>query len=117
MYFYQPINHICLQIVFNDYHFLTLQIACTNWKRIFMILSDKWNGTDVLAIPASLAHSSGMFSNLGDHSPEDREGILENYTKLIFVRHPFERVLSAYRNKLEDESPSAAYFQVSISTI
>ncbi|XP_077296186.1 carbohydrate sulfotransferase 11 [Arctopsyche grandis] len=87
------------------------KIACTNWKRIFMILSDKWNGTDVLAIPASLAHSAGMFPNLGDYSPEDREGILENYTKLIFVRHPFERVLSAYRNKLEDESPSAAYFQ------
>lgn len=77
-----------------------------------MILSGKWNDTNVLAIPATLAHSPGIFPNLENFTESDRENILENYTKIIFVRHPFERVLSAFRNKLEDNSPSATYFQV-----
>lgn len=79
-----------------------------------MILAGKWNDTDVLSIPASLSHSPGMFRNLSSVSKEDRDTMLENYHKMIIVRNPFERLLSAYRNKLEGDLPSAKYFQVSI---
>lgn len=77
-----------------------------------MILGDKWNNTNVLGIPANLAHSPGMFANLANMTDEEKENVVENYTKLILVRHPFERLLSAYHNKLEDKSQSAQYFQV-----
>ncbi|XP_075992675.1 carbohydrate sulfotransferase 11 [Anticarsia gemmatalis] len=87
------------------------KVACTNWKRVLMILAGKWNNTDVLSIPGNLAHAPGMFRNLSAVSRPERDFMLENYHKMIIVRNPFERLLSAYRNKLEGETPSAKYFQ------
>jgi chondroitin 4-sulfotransferase 11 len=76
-----------------------------------MILQQKTNVTDVANIPASLAHSQGMFMKLVNYSSSDVRNILKTYTKFIFVRHPFERLLSAYRNKLEQHYESSKYFQ------
>ncbi|CAG9784084.1 unnamed protein product [Diatraea saccharalis] len=87
------------------------KVACTNWKRILMILTGKWNDTDVLSIPAHLAHSPGMFRNLSSVPKDQRSYMLDNFQKMLIVRNPFERLLSAYRNKLEGDTPSAKYFQ------
>ncbi|CAG2055553.1 unnamed protein product [Timema podura] len=87
------------------------KVACTNWKRIFMLLTGQTNTTDVLAIPASAAHEKSIFTKLSKYSTTDINILLKTYTKFLFVRHPFERLLSAFRNKLEQHYLSSKYFQ------
>ncbi|KAF6216639.1 hypothetical protein GE061_000985 [Apolygus lucorum] len=44
------------------------KVACTNWKRIFMILTGRTNVSDVLSIPAHEAHSRSIFSLIVPHN-------------------------------------------------
>lgn len=57
------------------------------------------------------------FKKLSALNLEQRNYVLSEYTKFIIVRHPFERLLSAYRNKLEGDLPSARYFQSRIGKL
>lgn len=77
-----------------------------------MIAMGKWSGNDPLEIPADQAHSPGIFQRLSNYTLPEIEKKLATYDKLIIVRHPLERLLSAYRNKLEAKhEKSARYFQ------
>lgn len=90
------------------------KVACTNWKRVFMILTGAANTTNVLSIPANLAHSRNIFLTLSNFTYTDVEYLLSTYTKFLFVRHPFERLLSAFRNKLEQNYIRSKYFQTRV---
>ncbi|XP_015123862.1 carbohydrate sulfotransferase 11 [Diachasma alloeum] len=88
------------------------KVACTNWKRVLMIATGKWPGSDPLEIPANLTHAPGTFLRLSNFSMPEIEQKLATYDALIAVRHPLERLLSAYRNKLETrDETSSKYFQ------
>ncbi|XP_012261286.2 carbohydrate sulfotransferase 11 [Athalia rosae] len=87
------------------------KVACTNWKRVLMTAMGKWKGEDPLEIPATLAHSATVFRRLSNLGVDEIFDKLSSYDRLIVVRHPFERLLSAYRNKLEAKHNSSMYFQ------
>lgn len=91
-------------------------MACTNWKRVLMVLTHRSNATNLSEISASLAHANGTLTRLTEVPANDAKEMLYKFTSFLMVRHPFERLLSAYRNKLEDnQGASARYFQVCYS--
>ncbi|XP_014214402.1 carbohydrate sulfotransferase 11 [Copidosoma floridanum] len=90
------------------------KVACTNWKRVLMIAMGKWrkDSSSALEIPADLAHAPNTFRRLSNYTPSEIRARLASHDKLIVVRHPLERLLSAYRNKFEAKHErSSAYFQ------
>lgn len=87
------------------------KVACTNWKRMMLILTGGTNKTDPLAIPADSVHRMHKFRKLSDLKPDAIRRRLRTYTKFLFVRHPVERIISAFRNKFEKNFTSSAYFK------
>ncbi|XP_077868246.1 carbohydrate sulfotransferase 11-like [Saccoglossus kowalevskii] len=86
------------KLIFNEqYHLLYCRIAkigTTSWKLILLVLSGELNNTN----------ADYSFRKLHDRkypsvplSSNDKQ----NYTSFLFVRHPFKRLLSAYRDKFE----------------
>ena len=90
------------------------KVACTNWKRVFLILLGNSNYGNASSIPAELVHKKTTFPKLSDYSAERAKYFVANFTKYLFVRHPFERLLSAFRNKLERPLHASKYFQLRI---
>ena len=74
------------------------KISCTTWKRV--LFQAKNNGTVLKGNP----HRKIIFSWLKDYSPTERKRILDTYYKAMFVREPFARLLSAFKNKVEWKS-------------
>ncbi|XP_032697905.1 carbohydrate sulfotransferase 8 [Lontra canadensis] len=82
--------------------------GCSNWKRVLMVLAGLASST--ADIPHNTVHYGGALKRLDTF---DRQGILHRlstYTKMLFVREPFERLVSAFRDKFEH--PNSYYHPV-----
>lgn len=55
--------------------------------------------SDPMEIPSNEAHLSSNLKTLNQYSIGDINHRLKTYLKFMFVREPFERLVSAYRNK------------------
>nr|XP_046240794.1 carbohydrate sulfotransferase 11 [Scatophagus argus] len=91
-------------VIVDDQHGLLYcyvpKVACTNWKRVLMVLTGVAGSLrDPLAIPANEAHVPGNLRTLSEYSTSQINQRLRSYLKFVFVREPFERLVSAYRNK------------------
>jgi len=70
-----------------------IQVACTTWKHVLL----EANG----APHDIFVHSNEVFlyvDRFDRLSPADQQRVL-TYFKFMFVRHPFERLVSAYYDK------------------
>lgn len=82
--------------------------GCSNWKRVLMVLGG--SAVSTRDIPHDVAHYANHLQRLESY---DRAGIAErlrSYNKVLFVREPFERLVSAFRDKFE--SPNSYYHPV-----
>ncbi|XP_063871110.1 carbohydrate sulfotransferase 11-like isoform X1 [Scylla paramamosain] len=81
------------------------KVASTSWKRVFVLLT-RHPKQNVSTMTRHAVHGTLPFLS----SDKNKEEKLRTYKKFMVVRHPFERVLSAYRDKLEDWEPADSAF-------
>ena len=75
------------------------KVACTNLKRIFLFLTGRINVSNPLNLTKESVHGAHLHTLLSSFSSKEREYRLKNYTKVVFVREPLIRLLSAFRSK------------------
>ncbi|XP_002741234.1 carbohydrate sulfotransferase 9-like [Saccoglossus kowalevskii] len=76
------------------------KVATSNWRRVLMVMGGRYNSTTNIS-DSTWGNYVKHFPRLSSFNSEEKERRLLTYTKVLFVRHPFERLLSAYRDKIE----------------
>ena len=76
-----------------------------------MVVMGKSNSSNPLEIVADDSHRQHVFKRLSNYTAAEAANRIENYMKFMFVRHPFERLLSAYRNKFSPTYATSQYFR------
>jgi len=73
------------------------QAACTNWKRVLSQVNGAPSYIDVHS--RRVYRYVDLFNRL---SSSAKQRVLSTYFKFMFVRHPFERLVSAHQDKFVD---------------
>ncbi|KAK2862774.1 hypothetical protein Q5P01_002307 [Channa striata] len=77
------------------------KVACTNWKRVMFVLHYKKPYLDPSSVSAQLVHNTNKLVLLSSLPKAEMKAKLKHYTKFLFVRDPFVRLISAYRDKFQ----------------
>lgn len=99
-----PINTLKRILVNDKYKFMICvipKVSSTSWRRMMLLLSGKFPKEYILHLPGRAIHNKMLpeYTTLKQFNKKGREFRLRNYTKVMFTRNPFERILSAYRSK------------------
>lgn len=102
------LNHIIVVEKFKILFCYVPKVACTEWKMILTRLSvtgDKWKRIieAVNRIGKITIHDHRNIRLLNSYPEDEARRMLKSYIKIVFVREPFERFLSAYLNKFHSE--------------
>ena len=80
------------------------KVGCTNWKRTMLqLIHPETYGkmkVENIKSPHGKKGDKG-YRYLHTWEPEEQIKMLKTYYKFMFARHPFERLLSAYRDKVQ----------------
>ncbi|XP_054421157.1 carbohydrate sulfotransferase 12 [Pteronotus mesoamericanus] len=110
------LNHLIVDDRHGVIYCYVPKVACTNWKRVMIVLSESLldRGApyrDPLDIPREYVHNSSthltfnkFWRRYGKFSRHLMKIKLKKYTKFLFVRDPFVRLISAFRSKFELEN-------------
>jgi Sulfotransferase family len=78
------------------------KVACTTWKRTLLDLTGEVN--NAVKLDFYKVHSrftTRYIRKLSSYKQSEIEHRLKTYFKFMFTRHPFERLVSAYRSKIK----------------
>ncbi|XP_034757269.1 carbohydrate sulfotransferase 12-like [Etheostoma cragini] len=75
------------------------KVACTNWKRVMFVLNQTEPYPDPMSTSGDLVHEYNTLTHLTSFPRPEVKAKLKHYTKFLFVRDPFVRLVSAYRDK------------------
>ncbi|XP_071944404.1 carbohydrate sulfotransferase 11-like [Antedon mediterranea] len=95
------------KLLVNEKHKLvfcqTPKVGSVSWCRIMLVLSEYMNYTQVMKLTAAQVSRAWKkhVPRLGAFPLSKQKHILANYTKFMFVRHPFTRLLSAFNDKMK----------------
>lgn len=110
------LNHLIVDDRHGVIYCYVPKAACTNWKRVMIVLSGSLldRGApyrDPLDIPREFVHNASthltfnkFWRRYGKLSRHLMKVKLQKYTKFLFVRDPFVRLISAFRSKFELEN-------------
>ncbi|KAM4593264.1 carbohydrate sulfotransferase 8 isoform 1-T3 [Odontesthes bonariensis] len=96
-------NHVKHLFVEDKYKLLYCQVpkaGCSNWKRTLIVLAGQ--ASSAQSIKHDTVHYGGYLKTLDSFDRKQIMHRLESYKKILFVREPLERVVSAYRDKFEN---------------
>jgi chondroitin 4-sulfotransferase 11 len=81
------------------------KVGCTTMKKLFMVMANLYPSFEKADI-ATHVHREDKLLRLGDKgfTDEQRNYMLKDFYKFMIVRDPFERLVSAYRNKFQNNS-------------
>ena len=102
------INQLRNIYVMEKYHALYCKIpkvACTNWKKTLLMAADHLAVDEAERVVGYDIHhtlETKYLKTLDEYSQEEIVSMLKSYFKFAFVRHPFDRLVSAYRNKFNN---------------
>ncbi|KAJ6662129.1 hypothetical protein lerEdw1_012594, partial [Lerista edwardsae] len=82
--------------------------GCSNWKRVLMVLGGL--AESAANITHNAVHYGKHLKKLDSYDLKEIHLRLKTYTKVIFVRDPMERLVSAFRDKFEH--PNSYYHPV-----
>ncbi|CAL8330898.1 unnamed protein product [Lota lota] len=111
----RELDHLIVDDIHQIIYCYVPKVACTNWKRVMVVLSQSLVSpssgkpyTEPQDVPADMVHNSSIhltfakfWRHYGSLSRHLMALKLQHYTKFLFVRDPFVRLISAYRNKFE----------------
>uniref|UniRef100_H3CGC4 Carbohydrate sulfotransferase n=1 Tax=Tetraodon nigroviridis TaxID=99883 RepID=H3CGC4_TETNG len=109
----RELDHLIVDDTHHIIYCYVPKVACTNWKRVMVVLSQSLVSpsgkpyTDPETVSPDVHNSSlyltfaKFWRRYGSLSRHLMAVKLQQYTKFLFVRDPFVRLISAFRNKFE----------------
>ncbi|XP_072481617.1 carbohydrate sulfotransferase 8-like [Notamacropus eugenii] len=79
--------------------------GCSNWRRVLLLLTLNLSRWDPAEVQSGSLHRTHLLQRLSSFQAPERDLVLKRYTPVLVTRHPLERLVSAYRDKLLHSEP------------